>query len=88
MAEKVDDVLFRYSYDFVGDLAETIALLWPTPEAVDLGAGQSLRLSDVVNALSQTSRLTAPKLIAGLLDQLPPSARYVLIKMVTGAGWR
>ena len=85
MAEKIDDVLFRYSYDFVGDLAETIALLWPTPDTVELGPEQSPRLSDVVNALSQASRLTAPKLIAGLLDQLPTSARYVLIKMVTGA---
>ena len=26
---RVDPVLFRLSYDFVGDLAETAALLWP-----------------------------------------------------------
>ncbi|MBP0616249.1 cisplatin damage response ATP-dependent DNA ligase [Jiella mangrovi] len=26
---RMDDVLFRYSYDYVGDLAETIALVWP-----------------------------------------------------------
>ena len=26
---RVDEVLFRYSYDFVGDLAETVALIWP-----------------------------------------------------------
>ena len=85
MAEKVDEVLFRYSYDFVGDLAETIALLWPAPETAELVPGQSPSLSKVVDALSQASRSTAPKLIAGLLDQLPTSARYVLIKMVTGA---
>ena len=27
---RVDEVLFAYSYDYVGDLAETIALVWPT----------------------------------------------------------
>jgi DNA ligase-1 len=30
-AERIDEVLFRYSYDYVGDLAETIALVWPEP---------------------------------------------------------
>ncbi|MBB5753384.1 cisplatin damage response ATP-dependent DNA ligase [Prosthecomicrobium pneumaticum] len=29
VAERVDPVLFGYSYDYVGDLAETIALVWP-----------------------------------------------------------
>ncbi len=28
MAERMDDVLFRLSHDYVGDLAETIALVW------------------------------------------------------------
>lgn len=26
--ERMDEVLFRYSYDYVGDLAETISLVW------------------------------------------------------------
>ena len=29
VVERVDAVLFAYSYDYVGDLAETIALIWP-----------------------------------------------------------
>ena len=29
VAERVDEVLFAYSYDYVGDLAETISLVWP-----------------------------------------------------------
>ena len=28
---RIDEVLFHYSYDYVGDLAETIALIWPEP---------------------------------------------------------
>ena len=29
IAERTDPVLFEFSYDYVGDLSETIALLWP-----------------------------------------------------------
>lgn len=29
---RVDPVLFGYSYDFVGDLAETVSLIWPAEE--------------------------------------------------------
>src|ERR1700675_4036283 len=28
---RVDPELFGWSYDFVGDLAETVALIWPEP---------------------------------------------------------
>ena len=27
---RMDPVLFRWSYDYVGDLAETVALVWPS----------------------------------------------------------
>src|ERR1700748_1647632 len=29
IAERTDPVLFELSYDYVGDLSETIALMWP-----------------------------------------------------------
>src|SRR5690348_11406578 len=31
IAERTDPVLFELSYDYVGDLSETIALMWPAP---------------------------------------------------------
>ena len=31
VAERMDQVLFGYSYDYVGDLAETVSLVWPEP---------------------------------------------------------
>src|SRR6187397_3032142 len=31
IAERMDPVLFGYSYDYVGDLAETVSLVWPEP---------------------------------------------------------
>jgi DNA ligase-1 len=31
IAERTDPVLFELSYDYVGDLSETVALMWPVP---------------------------------------------------------
>src|SRR5256885_9594332 len=33
IAERTDPVLFELSYDYVGDLSETVALMWPSPQA-------------------------------------------------------
>ena len=33
IAERTDPVLFELSYDYVGDLSETVALMWPTRSA-------------------------------------------------------
>src|SRR5499433_3549131 len=32
IAERTDPVLFEMSYDYVGDLSETVALMWPSPK--------------------------------------------------------
>jgi DNA ligase-1 len=83
--ERVDPVLFAMSYDFVGDLAETAALLWPKPPGlppeVDSGV---LRLSAVVDRLMTLGRSEAPRALADMLDQLDASGRYALLKLATG----
>jgi DNA ligase 1 len=83
--ERVDPVLFGMSRDFVGDLAETTALLWPKPEGmpaeVDTGA---LRLSYVVERLMTLGRADAPRALAEMLDQLDAAGRYALLKLATG----
>ncbi|MFL5042638.1 MAG: cisplatin damage response ATP-dependent DNA ligase, partial [Xanthobacteraceae bacterium] len=33
VAERTDPVLFGLSYDYVGDLSETVALIWPAPRS-------------------------------------------------------
>ncbi|RJF68555.1 ATP-dependent DNA ligase [Rhodopseudomonas palustris] len=35
IAERTDPVLFEMSYDYVGDLSETVALMWPSPTRTD-----------------------------------------------------
>src|SRR5690606_11851253 len=69
-----------YSYDYVGDLAETVSLIWPASG----DAAKAPGLSQVVNALSAASRSDAPAVMARLLDQLSPSGRFAVIKLATG----
>ncbi|MBK1623011.1 cisplatin damage response ATP-dependent DNA ligase [Afifella marina] len=78
--ERVDPVLFALSYDYVGDLAETVSLIWPG----ESDPGASLHLAEVVERLRVASRLEGPKLVAGWLDELDPSGRYALLKLITG----
>jgi DNA ligase-1 len=80
-AARVDPELWRLSYDYVGDLAETLALVWQPREGVN--APPPL-LSDVVAALAGTPRAEIPALIAGWLDTLDAGGRLALVKLVTG----
>ncbi len=83
--ERMDEVLFRYSYDYVGDLAETIALVWDQErkERID-DAGQP-RLSAVVTRMNALGRTEVRGAVRDLLDRLDPSARFAFIKLATGA---
>ena len=84
--ERVDPVLLYMSRDYVGDMAETVSLLWPTPEGeqCELDDG-SVRISDVVERLRLTSRADAPAVLADFLDHLDASGRFALLKLATGA---
>jgi len=84
--ERIDPVLFAMSRDFVGDSAETVALLWPEPAAgpaSDL-PGDDLRLGAVVERLGSLSKSDAPAVLAGMLDRLESDERYALLKLATG----
>ncbi|TPW25801.1 cisplatin damage response ATP-dependent DNA ligase [Pararhizobium mangrovi] len=81
IAERMDPVLFEYSYDYVGDLAETISLVWPE-KSVRANAVPSV--SEVVGALQEASRREGPQLVERWLDRMDSSARYALLKLVTG----
>jgi ATP-dependent DNA ligase len=79
--ERVDEALFGWSYDFVGDLAETVALIWPSKP----GANREPTITEVVEELRATSRAAAPLLIERWLDALAASERFALLKLITGA---
>lgn len=79
---RVDPVLFGWSYDYVGDLAETVALIWPSDP--DHRPNREPSLGEVVDALQGAGRQDAPRLIEGWLNALEPKARWALLKLVTG----
>jgi DNA ligase 1 len=83
IAERVDPVLFAMSYDYVGDLSETVALLWPAPEASFAEASPSL--TEIVEGLHHTSRLDLPRLLRRWLDGLDETGRWALLKLITGS---
>ncbi len=77
---RMDPVLFGWSYDYVGDLAETVALVWPA----EPGANREPELSEVVDALRTATRAEVQPLIERWLDALEPDGRWALLKLVTG----
>jgi DNA ligase-1 len=80
--ERIDPVLFGWSYDYVGDLAETVALLWPaSPQQIEAHAPS---LTDVVTALASLGKLELPSQLARWLDTLNETGRWALLKLVTG----
>ena len=80
ISERTDPELFRMSYDYVGDLAETVSLMWPGQR----GANRAPPIDDVVEALRGATRAQGERLVAGYLDMLDPRQRWALLKMVTG----
>jgi DNA ligase-1 len=82
---RVDPVLFGWSYNYVGDLAEAAALIWPA-QPVELAPGRNdpaPTLSEVVHALQTTSRAGTPKLLEGWMDALDATGRWALLKLLT-----
>jgi DNA ligase 1 len=83
VAERTDPVLFAMSYDYVGDLSETVALMWPAP-ALDGGVAVP-SLSEVVTTLATLGKAELPAKLAAWLDALDETGRWALLKLVTGA---
>ncbi len=79
-ASRTDPMLFDWSYDYVGDLAETVALIWPA--APTQAAPPSL--AELVDTLHTTPKAALPALVAGWLDGADASTRLALLKLITG----
>ena len=84
IASRTDPVLFALSYDYVGDLSETVALMWPKPEQPLHNNPPPPTLSDVVSTLSTLGKTDMPKQLTQWLDELDETGRWALLKLVTG----
>ena len=76
IAARTDPVLFALSYDYVGDLSETVALMWPSPFHARTsplpprsgGEGSGVGVAQQTLAEEQADRPPTP-------DPSPPRAR-------------
>ena len=68
---RVDPELFGWSYDFVGDLAETVSLIWPERP----GANRVPELSEIVDGLASAHRASVGALLERWLDALDATGR-------------
>ncbi|CDM56807.1 MULTISPECIES: cisplatin damage response ATP-dependent DNA ligase [Rhizobium] len=83
--ERMDDVLFRYSYDYVGDLAETISLVWDNEKDIERSPLAQPRLGEVLTQMNALGRTEVRSFVRDLLDRLDTSGRFAFIKLATGA---
>ena len=83
IGERADPQLFALSYDFVGDLSETIALMWPRVDEMSVSE-TAPGLSEVVDRLEGAGKTEVPRLLTGWLDSLDETGRWALLKLVTG----
>lgn len=82
MSTRIDPVLYQLSRDFVGDTAETVALLWPdTADATR----QPPPLAAVVDSLGSASPGEVPGLVGDILSRLDARGRWAFLKLVGGA---
>src|SRR5215472_17178542 len=84
IAERTDPVLFALSYDYVGDLSETVALMWPARSGGLDKTREAPALSAVIATLSTLGKAELPAQLARWLDQLDETGRWALLKLVTG----
>ena len=85
IAERTDPVLFGLSYDYVGDLSETIALMWPAEPRAASRTPTPRRSPTWSTTLATLGKAQLPAQLARWLDALDETGRWALLKLVTGA---
>jgi DNA ligase-1 len=82
---RADPTLFALSYDYVGDLSETVALMWPKVALSGHNNPPPPALTEVVTTLRTLGKTELPAQLARWLDELDETGRWALLKLVTGA---
>ena len=88
----IDDWLFEASYQAVGDLAETIAHLWPpgttsTDDAGAAGLGLAACIEQHLLPLRGLAPAEQSRRVGQTLDGLDAAGRFLLVKLI-GGGFR
>jgi DNA ligase 1 len=61
ITDRTDPVLFGLSYDYVGDLSETVALMWPSSPLPTRSGGEGSGVGGIINADSASSGYPPPQ---------------------------
>jgi DNA ligase-1 len=82
---RVDPVLFDLSYDYVGEMSETVAHLWPiNSNTTELSSNDSLpSLHELVTLFKQSNKQQVEEILVSLLDRMTAPQRWALIKLGT-----
>ena len=83
IASRSDPVLFALSYDYVGDLSETVALMWPVEKRAT-NSPPPPTLTDVVTTFNTLGKTEIPAQLVHWLNELDETGRWALLKLVTG----
>ncbi|MDY6974862.1 MAG: cisplatin damage response ATP-dependent DNA ligase [Pseudomonadota bacterium] len=79
ITEHTDPALFAMSYDYVGEVSETVAHLWPYSEP-----SESLpTLTEVVETFASVSKQKVSETLAYYLTIMTPAQRWALLKLGT-----
>ena len=78
---EVDAYLFDLSHDYIGDLGETIALIWPHHEP----GAELPGLTEVIELFTTTPKSELPALISALLTRAEMAERWAIVKLATGS---
>ena len=81
MEGRIDPVLYALSRDYVGDTAETVALMWPEPDVPPVAPG----LAETVALLASAAPADVAETLGRLLDRLDARGRWALLKLIGGA---
>lgn len=83
ISSRTDPELFALSYDYVGDLSETVALMWPADKRAT-NSPPPPTLTDVVTTFNTLGKSEIPRQLTQWLDELDETGRWALLKLVTG----
>ncbi len=81
MDDKIDPELYRLSRDYVGDTAETVALLWPNNKTTN----SPPTLGHLVEHFQSADRGDYANILREALDALDSTGRWALLKLIGGA---
>lgn len=80
MQAQIDPILFDLSYDYVGDLSDTVALLWPEPKF----ERPLPLLSTLIRTFNQLNPKEIKPYLSDLLNCANAIERWALLKLGTG----